>query len=192
MTRQARGVGPLEAVADAREAAPDRDGARQEWSHPSEGWRNRINWRFVFVSWAIALAVTAVTTFVAVLAAVFVQGGFTKVDAPIAIIVSAFTSFLSFAVVLLYRLPKVDHDRFLHGLAVAAVQTAVTFLFGLISVAVRASVEVSTPFNELGLITMIPAVAAIVGCALAASVMPARGPVPSGTQTAEEPTDRQL
>ena len=163
-----------------------------EWSHPIEGWHTRIKWKFVFASWMIALTVTVIVTLVAVLVAILLQGGLSEDAPPIAIIVSAFTSFLSFAFVLVHRLPKLEHDRLLNGLAVAAVQTAVTLILGLTAIVVRASMDVSAPFDELGLIAVIPAVASIVGCGLAASVLPARGPAPAGTQTAEEPTDRQL
>ncbi len=163
-----------------------------EWSHPLERWQDRIQWKFAIVSWAIALAVTVVVTFAAVLVAILVQGGLSDDDVPIATIVAAFASFLSFFVVLVRRLPKLDHDRFLNSVAVAAIQTAVTLVLGLTSVIVRASVDVSTPFSELGLIAIVPVAASIVACISAASMLPARGPAPHGTQTSEEPTDWQL
>ena len=54
---------------------------------------------------------------------------------------------------------------------------------------------VSVTFDELGLIFVTlerTALASIPACLLAPAVMPARGPVPRGTQRERVPTDRQL
>jgi hypothetical protein len=172
----------------------------QEWSEPMKGWRSRIKWRFVVVSWLIALAVTILVSVPLSWASIAVQGDVDAVGAEIALIIAGFATFLVFFGVMFVRLRQIDHDRLLNSMAVALLHTFVSLGLGLLAVIVFETIDRDTAlpgdrFDELGLVILSldrPSAAAIVACALAAAIMPARGPVPKGTQTDVLPTDRQL
>ena len=171
-----------------------------EWSHPMEGWLQRIQWGFVVGSWLIAAAISlAVTTAVAM---IFVasEGSVSTTDSGVVHIIAVGVTLLTFYLVMFIRLQRIDGDRLLNSLGVGALHAMAALMAGLIGMALRSNDVVSLPVSgsvadDLGLVFLAAdrsAAAAILGCAIAAAIMPARGPLPTDTQTDELPTDRQL
>lgn len=172
----------------------------EEWSEPMKDWRSRIKWRFVLISWLIALTLTIMVTGLLGWATLALQSDTDTTGTGIVSFIAGFATFLVFFGVMFTRLQHIDHDRLLNSIAVALLHTFVSLGLGMIAIVVRASLDINSPipggrFEEMGTFIFSldrPAAAALVACGLAAAIMPARGPLPTGTQTKELPTDRQL
>ncbi|MCW2928279.1 MAG: hypothetical protein JWM86_2247 [Thermoleophilia bacterium] len=165
-----------------------------------------IEMGFVARSWLVCLLATAVlaalgTGFVALVSDTPLTGE-TNTELGVLTIVSAFATFLGFAVAMSVMLTRVAHDRLANSMAVAGLHVAVAVALFAVNLLVRAltGTDAGSVFDgpwtdEVGnAFTVLErsAVAAIGACLLAAGMVPARGERPARTQTQQAPTDYQL
>lgn len=176
------------------------------WGTTESDLSSHIEPRFVLISWLLCLLATvvisAVATGIVALASDAPLLGETNTELGVLTVISAFSTFLGFAVVMALRLTHVAHDRLLNSMSVAAVHVALALLLFLGDLALRgiAGVDVGSVFtgpwtDEVGNVFVVlerSSVAAIAACLLAVGMVPARGGRPAGTQTDTTPTDLQM
>lgn len=190
----------------ARSTSAVRDDAPPEyWGDHDANVFDRVVPGWVFATWGLCvgagLAIATVATIFAAAVSETPLTGETNTELGLLTIVAAMSTFIAFAVVLTMRLVKVDHDRLVNSLAVAAVHVLATV--GLFSVELvlqslgigMSDIYDGTWTDEVGnAFTVLErsSAAAILGALLAVGMVPARGGRPEGTQTGATPQDRQL
>lgn len=176
------------------------------WDEPDEISLDRLELGFVAASWLIALLVTAaifaLSTFVTSLLSDTAILGAENTDLGVLTILAAMSTFIGFVTTMVVRLVRVEHDRVVNSLGVAAFHVAVALLVFLATLAARSAIGVSlddvftgTVMDRLGnAFTVLErsSVAAIAACLLAIGMVPARGERPRGTQTDLTDQDHQL
>lgn len=171
------------------------------WSRPAGRLHERISWGFVFTSWLMAAAAAVTLSALVGWAALQLRDDLAVAGAEIVLVIAACITFLVFAVVMMLRLPLLEHDRLLHSLTVGAVHTIASLILMLAALVLGGSIMGDAA--EIGRggggdLALVPlalertAAVSVLACALAAGIMPARGPLPRGAQTERLPTDRQL
>lgn len=166
------------------------------WGRSDEGIRERLNGGFIFSTWAIAAALSAIASALIVIA-VGVTGSSSIYETAqsnmATIMVTSFVTFAVFCAVTRWRLASVlDYGRFVNAIAVGVLHVVVLFVIFLIGLAVQLSTGTNildalpgSYLSQLGVgffslersaATVIPAVL------LAAAVMPEEGDIPKGTQ----------
>ena len=189
-----------------RSASAVRDDAPPEyWGDHDANVLDRVVPRWVLATWAMCvgagLAIALVATIFAAAVSESPLTGETNTNLGLLTIVAAMSTFIGFAVVLTMRLVKVEHDRLVNSLAVAAVHVLMTVgLFAVELILQSLGIGVSDIYDgawtdEVGnAFTVLErsSAAAILGALLAVGMVPARGDRPAGTQTGATPQDRQL
>lgn len=177
------------------------------WDEPDRFALGRLEPTFVLVSWLVALATTvvifALSTGIVAMISDRPLTGETNTELGVLTILSAMSTFIGFVVVMTIRLVRVEHDRVVNSLAVAALHVGIAVLLFLGALAGQAAFDntgASSIFDgsvteQLGNVFTVlerSSVAAILACLLAIGMVPARGDRPEGTQTDITPQDRQL
>jgi hypothetical protein len=171
------------------------------WGDHDANPLQRLEPGWVVATWAwcmlasFGVAIVA-TTFAAIVADSPITGTSNN-DLGLLTIVAAMSTFIGFAVVMTTRLLRVDHDRLVNSLAVAALHLAVALVLFLLSVMIdgfgfRFESAVTDDIANAFAVLERSSVAAILACLLASGMVPARGDRPAGTQVGATPQDRQL
>ena len=167
------------------------------WNRLAPGW--------VVTTWALCIAMALGFAALGTLFALAVSDtpitGETNTELGVLTIVAAMSTFIGFVVVLVARLVRVDHDRLVNSLAVAALHVAVAVILFAIELVLQgfglgaADVFDGPWTDEVGnAFTVLErsSAAVILAALLAVGMVPARGGRPGGTQTGYQPQDRQL
>lgn len=167
------------------------------WDRLAPGW--------VVATWAlcvvVALAFAALGTLFAAAVSDVPITGETNTELGVLTIVAAMSTFIGFVIVLTARLVRVEHDRLVNSLAVAALHVAVAIaLFAIELVLQGLGMGVADVFDgpwtdEIGnAFTVLErsSAAVILAALLSVGMVPAVGGRPQGTQTGATPQDRQL
>lgn len=168
--------------------------------------RSEVEPGFVVTTWLLCLVtsivIAALGVGVVALASDTPLFGETNTELGVLTILAAMGTFIGFVVVMTFRLVRVEHDRLLNSMSVAALHVAFALVLFLGDLALRgiAGVDLGSVFSgswtdELGNVFTVlerSAAAAIAACLLAVGMVPARGDRPKGTQTDATPTDLQL
>lgn len=176
------------------------------WDEPDRIDLARLEPGFVVGSWLLGVlatvAIFALSTGVVSIVSAAPITGATNTELGVLTILSAMSTFIGFVVVMVMRLVRVDHDRVVNSLAVAALHVAVALVLFLGELVLRNTTDVAAStflagnrFDQLGnAFTVLErsSAAAVIACLLAIGMVPARGARPQGTQTDPTPQDRQL
>jgi hypothetical protein len=170
-------------------------------AHPLE----RLEPGWVVTTWALcvlmALGLATLGTLFAMAVADTPITGETNTELGVLTIVAAMSTFVGFVVVLVARLVRVDHDRLVNSLAVAALHVLVAIALFAVELALQGlGMGVGDVFDgpwtdEIGnAFTVLErsSAAVILAALLSVGMVPARGDRPTGTQTGYQPQDRQL
>lgn len=177
-----------------------------EWGDHDRSVLDRIEPRFVVVSWLWGLGTTLAFASIASAVYVLVTGraltGDVSAEFGVLGLIFAFSTFIGFVVTMFWRLVRVEHDRLTNSMAVAALHVAFAVVLFGIELSVRAATGTGLTENveggwaqEVGngfLALERSAAASVIACLLAVGMVPARGPRPRGTQHAERNQDAQL
>ena len=176
------------------------------WDEPDAIDLDRLEVGFVAVSWLIAFAVTAVIFAISSLITAALSDaplfGAENTDLGVLTILAAMSTFIGFVTTMVLRLVRVEHDRVVNSLAVAAMHVLLAMTVFFVTLAIRAAnmesldtVFTGTVMDRVGNVFTVlerSSVAAIAACLLAIGMVPARGARPRGTQTDHTPQDAQL
>jgi hypothetical protein len=191
--------------------SPALEAALQSSEHPEWGDHDipvleRIEPRFVAITWLWCTAATLALAAIGGLAFVLVTGreltGTAGAEFGVLGIIFAFATFIAFVVTMVVRLVRVDHDRLANSMAVAALHVAVAVVLLLVELALLQFVGSGVtdaieggPLQQLGNVFVAlerSAAVAVLACLLAVGMVPARGPRPAGTQHVARDQDSQL
>ena len=173
-----------------------------EWGDHDQGVADRLDLRFVLQTWAEAILATLAFGGITIgLLELVTDPPITNSDTAFAYgigtVVFAFATFLCFAGVLVWRLPRLDADRLVNSLAVGIAHVATATVIAAVAIITWAVADPSITSGWIdSLATVLTllvegAPAAVFAVLLAVGMVPARGSMPSGTQHAEHP-DAQL
>jgi hypothetical protein len=172
--------------------------------HETHLWQ-KLDLGWIATTWLLAMLLGAVfaavaTSIIAMLADTPITGE-TNTELGIAAVIGAISTFLAFAVVVTFRLVRVEHHRLVNSLSVGVFHVLVAIAaFAVELVLQAAGVGLGDMFDgpgtdEVGNVFATferSSVGAILGCLLAVGMVPATGERPRGTQVDITPQDRQL
>jgi hypothetical protein len=176
------------------------------WDEPDAITLDRLEVGFVAGSWLVAFVVTAVIFAISTLITAALSDaplfGARNTDLGVLTILAAMSTFIGFVTTMVLRLVRVEHDRVVNSLAVAAMHVLLAMTVFFVTLAVRGAnmesldtVFTGTVMDRVGNVFTVlerSSVAAIAACLLAIGMVPARGARPTGTQTDRTPQDAQL